>query len=237
MLNFSEVKKSLIYSLIGSLVLAAIVAVITVLTGSYNEVTQKVYMTLFVAVIHSLVSLLFVWDDSRKDTYNRLSFFINTIFILIVASFITSIFGIWKLFIAETIWHLYQTYFLIAVASLHGNILSKAYGKEKMIDGIIYANYLFIGIVVVLFLPVIFINDAVTVLGEMYFRFLAASGIIDGTLGILTIIFYKLYLNKHPEAKVPGTGSGFSIWVWLLLIFLFFQVLVPMFFSFAGLFW
>jgi len=237
MISFAQLKKFFVFSFIGSLVVAALVAVVTVLIGQFNEITGKVFLTLFMVVFHSLVSLAFIWDDSRRNTFTKLAFFVNTVFLLIVMSFITSLFGIWKLFSGEIIWHLYQTYFLIGFASLHADILSKAFRKEKYMDIIIYANYAFIIIVVLMFLPIIFVDNATKVLGEMYFRFLAAAGIIDGTLSILTIIFYKLYMHNHPEIEMPVQKKGLSIWIWILIIYLFFQVVGPIFWLLGGSIW
>lgn len=219
MINFSEVKKFCVFSFIGSLIVAALVAVFTVLFGHFNEITARVFFTLFMVVLHSLVSLAFVWDDSRKNTFEKLSFFVNTVFVIIVMSFIASVFGIWKIVSAENIWHVYQTFFLLGFASLHADIVSKASGKEKYMNMVIYANYAFIAIVFLMLLPTIFVKNAFMVLPELYYRFLAAVAIIDGTLSVLTIIFYKLYMHKHPELRDVNPRKGLSIWMLILIIF------------------
>ena len=233
MINFVEFKKFFLFNLIGSLVISALVAVVTVLIGEFNEVTGRVLLTLLMVIVHSLISLAFIWDDERQNTFERLAFFINVIFILIVVSFLTSIFGIWKIIPGETARHLYQTYFVIGFASLHGDILSKALRKENYMDMIIYANYVFMVIVVIMLQPWIYVENATKVLGEMYFRILGAVGIIDGTLSILTIIFYKLYIHKHPKEQNAYFGGiqtgktqkkGLSIWVWILLTYLLLQI-------------
>lgn len=113
MINFAEFKKFFLFNLIGSLVISALVAVVTVLIGEFNEVSARVLFTLGMVIIHSLISLVFIWDNDRQNTFERLSFFINVLFLLIVVSFITSIFGIWKIIPAETVWNLYQTYFVL----------------------------------------------------------------------------------------------------------------------------
>lgn len=74
-------------------------------------------------------------------------------------------------------------------------------------DMIVYVNYVFMIIVVGMLLPVISIDNASKVLGEMFFRILGAVGIIDGTLSVLTIIFYKLYMHKHPEEQNTLAGG------------------------------
>jgi hypothetical protein len=238
MINFAEFKKFFLFNLIGSLIICALVAVITVLIGNFNEITGRVLFTLAMVVVHSLVSLTFIWDNERQNTFERLAFFINVLFILIVISFVTSIFGIWKIIPGEIVAHLYGTYFIIGFAALHGDILSKALNKETYMDVIIYINYLFMIIVVLMLQPIVYITDATTVLGDFYFRFLGAMGIIDGTLSVLIIIFYKLYMNKNPKIESPIAGPvnqetkkrGLSIWVWILIIYLVIQIISPLLF-------
>jgi hypothetical protein len=240
MANLTSIKKYIIYGLIGCLIIAAVVAVVAVLIGEINAVTGRVFATLFLAVLHSLVSLMFIWDDSRRNTFTKLAFFTNTIFVLIILSFFTSMFGVWDVIQSKYIWDLYQTYFVVAFAALHGDILSKAMRKEGYMDIVIYINYLFIVILTTMLLPIIFIDRPTIVLSELYYRFLGASAIIDGTLSILTIIFYKLYMHKHPELnnELAGSGKkkGLSIWLWILIIWLVVQIGFPLIYSSIWLF-
>lgn len=243
MVDFAEFKKFFLFNLIGSLIISALVAVFTVLLGKFNETSGRVLLTLLMVIIHSLISLSFIWDDERKNTFERLAFFLNVVFVLIVLSFLTSIFGIWKIIPGETILNLYQTYFVIGFASLHGDILSKALKKENYIDLLVYANYAFMAIVVLMLQLVIYVENAASVLGEFYYRILGAIGIIDGTLSILIIIFYRLYMHKHPKLDNPLQGNqktkkGLSIWVWILMIYLLVQIVVPIVIFIGGrVFW
>ncbi len=231
--DFADFKKFFIYNLIGSLIIAALVAVVTVLVGSFNEVTGRALWTLFMVVAHSFISLAFIWNDERDSTSKRFSFFTNVLFVLIVVSFLISIFGIWKILSWEVVAHTYQTFFILLFAALHGNILAKALGNEEYIDWTVYINYVFMTIVVLMLLPMIYLGDqAYQTLGSMYYRFLAAAGIIDGTLSILTIIFHKMYIHAHPKAvneladsTQKSERNGLSIWVWILIIYLLYQVL------------
>lgn len=238
MVNLTEFKKFFLFNLIGALIISALVAVVTVIIGKFNDITWKVLFTLLMVAVHSLVCLSFIWEDKKHDTFERLSFFTNVLFLLVVLSFITSIFGIWDILITGgTVWNLYQTYFVVGFAALHSDILSKALEKEGYLDMIIYVNYLFIFIVVSMLQPIIYLNNAHQALGDLYYRILAAAGIIDGTLGILTIIFYKLYMHKHPRVEnVLGSQQvgekpekkGLSIWVWILIAFLVILIIFPL---------
>ncbi len=233
-LKFAELKKFFLYTLIGALIASAGVAVVTVLVGKFNETSTRVFLTLLMVILHSLISLSFIWDDSRQKTFERLAFFTNVLFMLIVLSFITSILGIWKIISGDLVGKLYQTFFVIGFASLHSDILSKVLQKETYMDLIAYANFVFIILVVGMIMPIIYVANATKVLGETYYRILGALGIIDGTLSILAIIFYKLYIHKHPEAQnLLSAGSqsgdtkkkGLSTWVWILIIYLIFQMI------------
>ena len=243
MVDFSQVKKYLIFNLIGCLVLAALVAVVVVIVGKFNDVTQKALVTLLVAMLHSLVSLLFVWDDSRRNAFNRLPIFVNTIFILVITSFFTLLFGIWKIlpYGTLTVGHLYQTYLMVAFAALHVDLLYKVVRIQKLIDGVVFANYLFIAVVLMMVQPIVYTKNAYMVLHPMYFRLLSAAIIIDGTLTLLAIIFYRLYLHSHPEIKnsmeLSGqTGfarpRGLSAVIWVIIIFLMIFWGLPMLYGF-----
>jgi hypothetical protein len=219
-----KLKKFFMWNFIASLVIAALVAVVMVLIGHYTEIMGRVFMTLFLGVLHSLIGLMFVWDDSKNGTFNRFPFFMNTIFSLIMASFIASLFGIWKVVGGDTVVHFYLTFFLIACASLHVNVLAKASGKEKLLDTIIESNYAFIGLVLLMLQPIIYLHSPMMALGEFYYRCLAAVAIIDGTLTILAVIFYKLHVRKHPELYAvqegqPSKRVQIGVVGWLLIIF------------------
>ena len=236
MMNVAELKKFCLFNFIGALVIAALVAVVTVLIGEFNVITERVFWTLAMVVAHSLASLAFIWDDSKHSTFESLTLFANGVFAIIILSFFTTVFGIWKIIDGETVWYLYQTFFYVGFAGLHANFLAKALHKEHYLDTIVYANYVFILLVVTMIQPPIYIHNAERVLGPMYFRILAATGIIDGTLSILTMIFYKLFLHQHPQVAAAQASTavqtapqrrGLTVWGWLLIVFILVQMVIP----------
>jgi hypothetical protein len=206
MITLAQLKKFFLYALVGSLIISAVTGVIIVLIGDFNEISARVLYTLLMVVVHSIVSLSFIWKNSKKNPEDTLGFFHNVLFFLLVLSFITSIFGIWRIIDGGSVWKYYRVYIVLAISSLHANILSKALSKEDTIDKLIYANYIFVALVALLSFPVIFIHDAHIYLGEFYYRLWAAIGIIDATLSILTMIFYKLYLHKNQVVGVVPNG-------------------------------
>lgn len=229
-IRFADLKKFCLFLFIGSLIAASAVAVVTVLSGDFSQVTMKVFMTLLLVVLHALVSLLFIWDDERRNTFHTLAFFTNVVFLLIVCSFIISLFTNWDLMSSKTMWHCYQSFFYVGFAALHADMLSKAMKKEAYMDAIIVANYVLIVMVLGLLLPIVFLENSV--FGDFYFRALGALAIVDGTLSILTMIFYKLYLHNHPKEKDVILGDapkpvkrGFGGWLLILFLYLGFQLL------------
>lgn len=241
MVKFEEFKKFFMTCFIGALVAAAAVAVFTVLTGDFNEVTMKVFLTLGAVVIHSLVCLTFIWDDTKRNTFNSLVFFANVVFLLLVISFVLSVFGIWNIMNPLAVEKAYQSLFYVGFAALHANMLMKALKMESMTDTIIYVNFLFIVLVLGMILTSVNFPEVVAPMGEMYYRVLAAAGIIDGTLTILTIIFYKMYISKHPEKAAVMTGPtifsarrSIGYWGYVLVLYLLLQMIVPLVHVFGG---
>ncbi len=198
MTRFESLKKVFIKVLIGSLIAAAVVAVLAVLIGQLNDILWRSLATLSLVALHALASLFYIRTSEQSHEIEDLTFFSNSVFLIIILSFVTSIFGTWKLFDGELVGKLYETYFVLLFASLHGELLYKSTKFEAYIDNLVKINYGFMAIVICMLLPIIFLGD--TAFGDFYYRALAAAAIVDATLSILVVIFHKLYLQKHPQA-------------------------------------
>lgn len=235
-ITFSYCKRFFLFTLIGALLISALIAIIIVLFGEINDTALRVMYTLVMVIVHSLISLAFIWNTTAKDDTNKVYFAIDVIFLLVVASFITSVIGIWNIITGSTVANLYQTYLVIGLASLLANSFTQCLNKQKYLDTIIYANFGFISLVVLMLMPSIHITDAFDVLGEMYYRLLGATAIVVGTLSILTIILYKLYNQKHPQ-QLDQTNDKkktmFGPWFWILLLI----VIVLTFLGLNPIFW
>jgi len=187
--------------MIGCLIAAAALAVVTVLIGEFNEVLGRSLFTIALIALHCFISFSFIVNNEKQKTFDSLTFFTNVTFIIIILSFITSVFGTWTILAGWLVLKLYGVYFVLLFATLHGETLSKTTGKQSAIDNTVYANYCFMFIVVVMLMMVIFLSDSADVLGPIFYRFLAAFGIIDATLTLIAIIAHKLYVQKHPTPK------------------------------------
>jgi len=201
-MNLPNIKSVFFKVLIGCLIAAAGLAVVTVLIGQFNDLTVKALFTILLVALHSLVSISFITNNEKQDTFDSLAFFTNVTFGIIILSFMTSITGVWGLLTGSMVWKLYMLYFVLLFATLHGEVLAKTLGKQENIDKIVKTNFVFMTFVVVMLLPVIFANDS-SLLTAFYYRLLAAFGIIDATLTLIAVILHNLYVQKHPKVVDP----------------------------------
>ncbi len=246
-MNAEKVKKLTMQVMIGSLIVAALIAVVAVLAGSFNDTFGKALDTLFLVMLHSLTSLSFLGQTLHEN--RAFKFFENTIFALIIMSFFTSVLGVWSLLDGETVGKLYMTYAVLFFASLHGQMLWSTRGKEPKIDAIVTVNYVFMVAVILLLLPPIWVDNGD--FPSVYYRILAALGIIDATLTILAVIQHRMYMQKHPELQSPiynvpvaydakgkplpapaGQKRHFHPLIWLLGLFIVGQVVLPLIYLF-----
>lgn len=196
----AQLKKLAINTMIGSLIASAGVAVIAVLVGEFNDIFGKALLTLLTVTLHALVCLGFLGGRDKTNDAVDLRVFTNILFILIVLSFITAVFGIWDLLSGSLVAKLYGTYTIAAFAALHGEMLHKTTGFDSKIKNIVYSNYAVMGLVIIMLLPILWATSG-TDFPPFYYRLLAAAAIVDATLTILAVIFHRLYLQKHPELK------------------------------------
>lgn len=201
-MNFTKIKSIFFKTLIGCLFAAATLGVVTVLIGKFNDVAEKALFTILIIAIHALVSLTFIENNEKQSTFESLSVFANATFGIIVLSFITSILGLWGIVHGEVVVELYGLYFVLLFAILHGEVLIKTMGKQSNIDTIVKVNFIFMTIVVVMLIPVIFLKDGSS-LNSVYYRCLAAAGIIDATLTLTAVILHALFIQKHPKITDP----------------------------------
>ncbi len=201
-MNLAELKSLFFKVLIGCLVAAAGVAVIAILVGQFNEVIWKAVWTIVMVALHSGIALAFIENNERQHTFRSLSFFTNALFGIIALSFLTSVLATWDVFSFEFAFKLYACYVVLLFAVLHGEVLARTRGKQANIDKIVLANLGFMAVVVAMLFPVILMDDS-SLLGNFYFRLLAACGIIDATLTLMAVILHRLYMQKHPEEADP----------------------------------
>ena len=230
-----KLKRSFFEILIGCLVGAAGIAVVAVLVGSFNDTLGRALGTIAMVALHAVFGFGYLTETEKRNTKDHTQgseLLSNTVFTLIAVSFITSVFAIWQLVTGDITLKLYLSYGVLLFAALHADALYRIRGFDKKIDTTVAVNYVFMSIVVIMLLVLIFSSDA-ELLGEFFYRILAASGIVDATLSITAIIMHKMYVQKHPPAvaesekaapaKQPKSALHNPLVV-IVLIFLAFQL-------------
>lgn len=218
--------------LIACLLGSAGIAVIAVLVGSFNDTLGKALATIAMVALHAGFGLSYISDTEKrnqKDGGRSIELFSNTVFTLIVLSFITSVFAIWEVLNGPLTLKLYLSYAVLLFATLHADVIYRIRGFEQKIDKVVLANYAVMALVVLMLFTVIFTNGA-TGLGEFFYRLLAAAAIVDATMTITAVIMHKMYLQRHPVAVTAGIVPAQTKNFWrhplviLLIIFLMLQV-------------
>lgn len=227
-----QLKRFFLQLLLGSLICAAVVAVVAVLAGSFNSTFARALGTIAMVALHALLSFGYISENDKRDKASQQTneLFSNTVFAIIVISFFTSIFAIWQVISLDLTLKLYLFYGVILFATLHGEVLYRLRGFEKRIDSAVIANYVLMSVVIVMLTIVIFYPER-SDLGSFYYRLLAAVGIVDATATITAIIMHKMYMQKHPElakevdANEKAKSKNFwkNPFVVILIIFLAFQ--------------
>lgn len=201
-MKVKEIRSLLIKLFLGALVVAALVAVISILVGSFNETAQRSIGTIFVAMVHILV-LFGVLSITSKDprTEKSTNLVLNSSIVIVVASFLTSVLAVWDLLDTEISVKLYVTYVVLLVAIFHAKAIDDIRVVYDKVAGYVYANFAFITLVVILLLGAVYLNT-LNLLDGFYGRLLAAAAVIDFTLSMIVAVMQRLYLQKHPEPVV-----------------------------------
>ncbi|MCB9820220.1 hypothetical protein H6796_02895 [Candidatus Nomurabacteria bacterium] len=206
----ARLRPILVKSMLGMVIAAAVVAVIAILAGSMGEIAWKSIGTLFAGMVHIFILLAVVSAVSKGDqrTETSTNIVINTAMIIAIMSFFTSVFSIWDVIDGTLTTKLYATYIVIMTAVLHAKSIFDVVTIYDKVRPYVYANTAFILIVAMLILGIIYLPEGSSLLAGFYGRLLAASVVVDVTLGIVVAVMYKLYVQKHPEMQLEEQTSG-----------------------------
>lgn len=227
-LSAVEFRGLLIKLLLGSLVMAAGVAVIAILIGSMTDVVWRSISTILVAIFHILIVFGIVsmpvteQNEAARRSSNLL---MNATVTLVVLSFFTAIFHIWEVFTSDISIKLYMTYVVVFAGLVHAKVLMDAEAIYTKLRPYVYANYAFVALVTILILGVIYAGEsAFDLLDSFYGRLLAASAVVDVTISMVIAVLQKLHAQKNPQLYQNAQEAHFSagrIIVVLLLMLIF----------------
>ena len=184
--------------MISALIAGALVGIVSILIGSFSELSAKVVWSIATVALHSIFSFYIIPDNGNQQRINRLKIFYETSFVLLVLSFVTSLLGIWETLGGDITAQLYGSYLVVFVASMLVSIQLLFVEKTKnMMISAVTASISTI-VLAALFILAIFVGDE---LPEFYFRLLAVLAIISGTSSVVTAVLYKIYYQSHPEEE------------------------------------
>lgn len=233
-----QLRSILIKLMLGCLILAAAVAVVTILIGDFTDTTGKALGTVFAALLHIgiVFGLVSMTAPASKELQKSSDFVVNISIGISVLSFFTSVFGIWGVFEGEILGKLYLTYVVALFVLLHSKTLLDVQTLYAKVKPYVYVNYVFIALVAFMVLGLVYSPDRVELISGFYGRALAASAIIDVTLSVIVAVMHRLYLQQHPQEQKEQpshTGSGVRI---VLIVLFFFFIIWPLSRLFFGLF-
>jgi hypothetical protein len=222
----SQIKKYFLYIMIGGLIVSAAISIMAVLFGEFNDFVQKSLFITLSIVAHSLVALAFVSINVEHRTIAD-EIIVNTLFGIIIASSATSFMALWEVITGPIIGDLYLMYLYALIAAVLCRALLQANRVDNTTRILVTASIVITIFLFLLLLPSVFVNTTYT-LPDIYYRGIAATAILLGTTSVLTAIFHRLYVNKHPEFhanETVKTHSSSVVKIIVLIIILLFVVM------------
>ena len=211
--------KYFLYTLVGGLIISALISVIAVLTGEFSSTMSRALGTTGSMVVHTFI-LLFLLSIGNNDKNGGQSFTINTLVLITVVSFITSTLGIWEIISGRATADTYLLLFYTFLASLWTQLLLKV--GENLIDKptriVSKISIGFTALFYIILIPTIFTHYP-DKLPEFHYRVLAATAIVLATTSVLTTVFRRIYIFKHHGVKMYSTSTSWDIVIACIVLF------------------
>jgi len=199
----STLKKWFLYTLIGGLVVTALIAVVAIIIGEWgNEVGKAILLTIS-SWIHTLIVLgITAADFTNHGKKSRYNIFVFAFFGVVIASFITTVFNIFDIIpaihSASITFGLYLWYLGVLTAGLMASaMLTYATKKDKATA---LATRIGVGtLALFMFLFFFPIFHRLIDIPDVYYRVLLALTVVFSTTIIIAVVLGRLYATKHPE--------------------------------------
>jgi len=240
-LTRERVRQYMINLFVGALIAVALVSVLAIMTGGFTDTIGKTIATLATLVVHSLISLLIVWNRSDAPADKNISGFHNVMpvssdisLFIVGASTLTSMYSIWDPSTSSPIVaNLYATYFTVYMATLIGEMLYKTRNVTRQLSYTYYIGITATTLLASLLTAAIWSDFEVP---DIYLRTMSSLGVIAATTSVLATIIYTIYMKNNPGfISVFGTHKHGSPVTSILKIIAIIFVLVFIVPSFIGL--
>lgn len=189
-------KRIALWSLIGSVAASALLGILIVLAGTFNDVQVRIILTTLTISGMSICALGAgaLWESGKKKPLAL------TGIVLAVIAAVLLILGIWTRIHDEEFWKLSASVGLLAVATAHACLISLAYLSASFAWARI-VSYIFAYSLAAEFIFLIYWAPDET---ETIFRIIGATSIVVAALTIVIPIFHRLSRNDA-EAEPPIT--------------------------------
>lgn len=213
-MDHTRIRSYIVKGLMGCLVVAAAIAIISILIGSMTEVAWRALSTVFVTAFHGLVILgVLSFQSSTGNEKTEVehkqsaatALVVNTVLVLIAANFLTSTMGVWDIISDSVVGKFLLSYFMVLLAVLFARPMYGAEVINKKLHPYAVANYTILGLLTVLIIGSIFNSDLFTYGNGFYGRSMLALLIAFITNTFIMAILQHLYMQAHREQSVAST--------------------------------
>lgn len=206
----SKLKVAFLYVLIGGLAVSALISIVAILIGEFNDVVQKALATTFIFVTHSLLILALVSAD-RNDSIGK-SLFATTIFTAVILNMLTSTLGTWGVWGDDISWRAFLFYILAIGSSFIATGVLKLVVAHRPTKYSVYGTVGVIAALTLVLIPWVFTPNPAD-LGDFYYRLIGALTILGVTTFALSVIFNRIAVSQNPalkegRAKQPDVPGG-----------------------------
>ena len=214
--KLSKLKIAFLYILIGGLVVSALISIVAVLIGQFNEVVLKALLTTFIFMSHSLLIIALISAD-RYNTIGK-ALFPTTIFVTIIANMLTTTLGTWGVWDNDVSWRAFLLYMLVIGSAFIVTAALRLRTSNRNTNIAAFATVSCITLLTIILIPWVFTHTPAD-LGSFYYRLIGALTILAATALSLSFIFNKIAVSQHPElieirqTRVSLPGGMLAIYI------------------------
>lgn len=207
------VRKYLVKGLIGCLVAAAAIAIISILVGSMTDTAWRALATVGTTAIHVLIVLgiISMPPQPQPDTeigHKRSvanNMLLNTIIFLVIANFFTSILGAWDILSGDTTHKFFLVYVTFFFAALFARPIYEAEIVNAKLHNYAIAAYSILASLTFLSAGNTFEPTLADLGGGFYGRLMSALLVALVTLLFIMAIMHRLFVQNNPELTANVT--------------------------------
>ncbi len=208
--KLGKLKLAFLYVLIGGLVISALISVVAILIGEFNDIVQKAIATTISLVVHSSIVLLVILADRTNQLGKAI---VPTTFVVtVIASMVTSALGLWGVWGDDLSWRMVNVYALAIGIAFIIDGLMRLRLKTQLMQVLPYVTIGLFALLGLVLIPWILFFDA-TWVTDVYYRIIGATAILAVTSLVVTAIVNRISIAQKPElaktkTTIPAYTSG-----------------------------